>query len=136
MRILGYLILIPMVIGCSSFETVTKTETHAIVPDSIHEILPAQTLGDTVWAVKEVIRFDTVTHTSIPDTVMKIRYYPKLQIMEAEMKFDTIFVTDIDTVQVKNVIVEETSFMEKLGYGFIGAILIAVLLYFLKRKLS
>lgn len=116
--------------GCAGSETVVKEKEIAIVPEPvIVNDIPALIEEDTVF----IFQIDTVD--SVPDTVIDIRYYPQTKIADVKVKPDTVYYTDIDTVETTVNVIQETSWLEKMGYMFLGFLVVSIGYSFIKKVL-
>jgi len=128
------IVLSLFVYNCSSSETVVKQREISVVPKPIDLRLPVEVKPDTVIAIQTKVIRDTVTNeiTKI-DTVVDIRYFPKEKVITAKIKPDTVHIVIPDTVKQKIEVIQETSFLEKLGYMFLGVVVLTGIFFLIKK---
>lgn len=130
--ILMFLIILSIVFGCSSTETIIKDRKIEITVPAVKDSLPIvykefpKTLIDSLEKIFaqlpdsariEAVRIDN------PET--RIKYYPKKKFFEldiASQKVDTT-ITDTTTIVEK----KQTTTAEKFGYGTIGIIVFVII---------
>ncbi len=102
-----------------------KTEARVITPSIIKDSLKAK--YDTLFVHGEkVIK---------KDTIIQVKYFPKLEKFYIKVKPDSIRVIDTTTVIKRETkIIEKPSIWDELKFVFIGAIVILLLVLFLRRK--
>jgi len=101
------------------------------VPDPIEALLPTTNTDDYVHAIK--IDLNISETDTLRDTLIDIKYYPNRNLMDVKVKPKPFEFEDLDTVNITEEIIEETSFTEKLGYAFIGFVVISIIWIIIKR---
>lgn len=127
LRVIGYLLLVVMVVGCGTVRETTITDkTVKIAPEWILDTLDAELTPNPSLGKKGEV--DTVYfsgNTVIKhDTVLSVKYYPKLQKFTVFAKPDTVTYTYRDTVKVTTV--KEYTWWDKFKSGLVGAVVVAV----------
>ncbi len=103
-------------------EVVNNTEYVYVEPaydDSLQGIII-----DTVIVFNKIVE---------QDTVYQAKYYPAYKTLTVKGKPDTIKITLQDTVKQTIVKVEETSWLEKMGFMFLGLLVAAGVLFVVKK---
>jgi hypothetical protein len=73
------------------------------------------------------------TFIEAKDSTGKIKFYPKTKKFEAEIKPPDLLLEYPDTVFQTKKIIQETTWLEKLGYMFLGLIVAAGILFVVKK---
>jgi len=120
-----------MVYGCCSTSSTVREEKIAVAPPAIEELLPTYTRDDYVHALK--IDLNVEGTDTLRDTLIDIKYYPKIDLMDVKVKPKPYWISDLDSVEVTENIIEETSFWEKMGFAFGGFVVIMVLVLLFKK---
>lgn len=146
MRILFYILIIFLLIGCSSSETIIKDR-------KIEISIPA--LKDSISATykefpKPIIDSLDIIFETLPDSArvegqkeirtekgkvkVSIKYYPKKKFFELDIPEHKVDTTITDTTKL--VVKKETTTAEKFGYGTLGIIIFIslIVLVFLAVK--
>jgi hypothetical protein len=136
MRRLIILFVVIVINGCSSSETVVKEYELPVVPPVIQETLPGipGLTGENVLTLPDTLYFFQIdTVKANPDTVIDARYIVKRNELDVKVKPDTLLVTVNDTVKITKTILNETSWLEKLGFMFLGFVVIAGAWFVIKK---
>lgn len=146
MKILFYILIIFLLIGCSSSETIIKDRKIEVTIPAINDSIPAsykefpKTIIDSLNTIFESlpdsarIEGQKEIRTEKGKVKVSIKYYPKKKFFELDVPEHKVDTTITDTT--KNVIKKETTVVEKFGYGTLGIIIFIslVVLIFLAVK--
>lgn len=136
MRRLIILFVVIVITDCSSSETVVKEYELPVVPPVIEETLPVipGLTGENVLTLPDTLYFFQIDTMKVnPDTVIDARYIVKRNELDVKVKPETLLVTVNDTVKITKTILNETSWLEKLGFMFLGFVVIAGAWFVIKK---
>ena len=101
------------------------------MPQPVEALLPTKTYDNYVHALQ--IKLDIAGKDTIRDTLINIKYYPNLSLIDVKIKPLEIEITELDSVKETKNVVEETTTLEKLGLMFAGFLVIAIIWIIIKR---
>lgn len=123
---LSFLFLIVLMLAsCSGGELTVKEKDIKIAPPVIEDIVIAETITDSLIVGNKIIPI-IINDKIVNDTTIVVKYFPLEKYFYLKVKPDTLIFRDIDTVQQVRYIKE--SFFNKLGWGFIGVVVIVIFL--------
>jgi len=133
MKILYYILIILLLIGCSSSETIIKDRKIEVTVPAIKDSIPAvykefpKSIIDSVDIIFKAlpdssrIEGQREIKTDKGKVKVNIKYYPKKKFFELDVAEHKVDTTITDTT--KMVIRKETTTAEKFGYGTLGIII-------------
>jgi len=138
MRFLLYILIIFLLIGCSSSETVIKDRKIEITIPALRDSIPAtykefpKPVIDSLDKIFKIlpdsarIEGQKEIWTDKGKVKVNVKYNPKKKFFELDVPEQKVDTTITDTT--KNVIKKETTTAEKVGYGTIGIIIFIVII--------
>ncbi|MEW6507184.1 MAG: hypothetical protein AB1432_05505 [Bacteroidota bacterium] len=137
MKIFFYILIIFLLIGCSSSETIIKDRKIEVTVPAIKDSIP----GSYKEFPKQVIESLDIIFEALPDSArvegqkeirtekgkvkVSIKYYPKKKFFELDVPEHKVDTTITDTTSM--VVKKETTTPEKFGYATIGIIVFVII---------
>ena len=115
------ILLLFILIGCGSTETVIQDRTFEAVSPQIRDTILVSRVDTVSVEGEKIIR---------TDTVIQVKYFPQTKKFYVNVKPDTVRIVFRDTTVTHKTIVEQTPFLSKLGIGAIGFLLCVALMVF------
>lgn len=123
------LLTLTLALGCT-FIACSSAPSTVVNPSEYVYVEPAYSDSLQGYLVDTVIVFNKIVER---DTIYQAKYYPEYKTLTVKGKTDTIRITVQDTIKQTITKIEETSWLEKMGYMFLGLIVAAGILFVVKK---